>query len=435
MKHSPTSRAAGRQLLLLLVSLWGVGPAVAAPPSQADIEIRFWASRLERDPFDYIPPLKLAGAYSQKARESGDPSYYRRAEQALRKALERAPGHYSALATLASVWVGQHRFQEARALAERCIRLRPSDAFNYGTLGDAQVELGKYSAAAETIQRMLDLEPGLPAYARMAYQRELHGDRRGAVELMRKAGEAADPLDVRSKAWCWTQSGDLSFKGGDLGQARRQYDTALSCLPGYYLAFFGKARVAAAQRKLGEAEQLLTQAIAVIPRPDFIAALGDVYALMDQREKARKQYDLVVQIEEVNRVAGAPDNRRLSLFYSNHDRDLATALSLAQREYAARQDIYTCDALAWALYKNGRYSRAWQMAQQAMRLKTEDAAILYHAAMIARRIPGQMGEAKRLLKQALAINPYFDLRQAAKARVALAAIAAGKAGPPAKSRQ
>lgn len=414
----------GRQLLLLLVSLWAVGPAAAAPTGQADYEIRFWAARLERDPYDYIPPLQLAGAYSQKARETGDPNYYRRAEQALRKSLERAPGHYSVLATLAAVWVGQHRFREARTLAERCVRMRPTDPYNYGTLGDAQVELGQYAAAAATIQHMLELEPGLPAYARTAYQRELHGDRLSAVEMMRKAAEAADPQDLYSQAWCWTQLGDLFLKGGELAQARRQYDTALHCLPGYYLALFGKGRVAAAQRKLEEAEQLLNQAIAVIPRPDFIAALGDVQALAGKKEEARKQYDLVVQIERVNRVAGAPDNRRLSLFYSNHDRDLASALSLAQREYVARQDIYTCDALAWALYKNQRSTQAWAMAQQAMRLQTEDAAILYHAGMIARHVPGRAGEAKRLLKRALALNPYFDLRQAPKARAALAVLGA-----------
>jgi tetratricopeptide (TPR) repeat protein len=421
----------GRTLFLLLVTLWAAGPALAAPTQrgQTDDEIRFWAARLQRDPYDYISPRKLAAAYLRKARECGDPSYYRRAEQAVRKSLAWTPDRYSALATLASVWVGQHRFREARELAERCVRMQPSDSFNYGTLGDAEVELGHYPAAAAAIQRMLALEPGLSAYARTAYQRELHGDRHGAIEMMRRAAEAADPQDVQSKAWCWTQLGDLSFKGGDLAQARRQYDSALSDFPDYYLALFGKARVAAAERKLQEAEPLLTRAIAVIPRPDFIAALGDLYALAGRKQQARQQYDLVVQIEKVNRAAGAPDARRLSLFYSNHDRDLATALVLARQEFAMRSDIYTCDALAWALYKNHRYAEAWAMAKQAMRLQTEDAGIFYHAGMIALRLPGQTEEGQRLLKRALAVNPYFDLRQAVKAREALAALAVRAAAP------
>src|SRR5206468_3139296 len=54
---------------------------------------------------------------------------------------------------------------------------------------------------------------------------------------------------------------------------------------------------------------------------------------------------------------------------------------------------------------------------------TADAAILYHAGMIAARVPGQSAEAKRLLEQALALNPYFDARQAPAARRELAALA------------
>jgi tetratricopeptide (TPR) repeat protein len=403
------------------LTVWPGLPATAAP-SPSDARIRFWESRLQRDPEDHITPAKLGAAYVQKARESGDPGYYARAEQALRKSLERLPDNHEALATLASVQVGQHRFREARELAEKCVRLHPDDAFSYGTLGDAQVELGDYEASARSIQHMLELEPGLPAYARMSYQRELHGQRKEALRLMGLAVAAAVPSDPHGGAWCRTQLGDLYFKGGDLDNAGRQYEAALKQLPDYYLALVGQARVATARQKLDEAAQFLTRAIAAIPRPDFVAALGDVYALSGKSEQARQQYDLVLQIEEVNRVAGVPDKRRLSLFYANHDRDLDAALALAQQEYAVRQDVYTCDAFAWALYKKGRYPVAWDAAQRAMRLKTEDAAIHYHAGMIAARLPGHSTDAERLLKRALALNPYFDPRQVPAARRELAAL-------------
>jgi tetratricopeptide (TPR) repeat protein len=391
-----------------------------------DALVRAASGEVRSHPGNAACYTKLAVAFMRKQRESGDPAYYGRAEQALRKALALSPDNYEALKTLAWVQMGQHRFAEARKLAEQCIRLQPNDYWNYGTLGDADVELGEYPAAVEAVQHMVDLKPGLPAYARVAYLRELHGKRPGAIKMMVMAAEAANPVDHESNAWCWTQVGDLAFKGGELKEARHSYDVALHWLPDYYLALAGQARVATAERKLDEAERCLTRAIAVIPRPDLLAAVGDVYALAGKSEQARKQYDLVVQVEAVNRAAGAPDNRHLSLFYANHDRDLATALSLARREFAARHDIYTCDALAWALYKNRRYAEAWSMARQAMRLKTEDAAILYHAGMIAERVPGGATDARRLLQRALAVNPYFDPRQAPQARRVLAALGAGR---------
>jgi tetratricopeptide (TPR) repeat protein len=319
--------------------------------------------------------------------------------------------------------LGQHRFGEARRLAQQCVQREPADAMAYGLLADACVELGEYKAAVAAVQKMVDLQPGTPAYARVAYLRELHGEREGALQMMRLSARAASPAAPESRAWCWTQVGDLLFDGGKLKEARRQYDLALFYRPRYPLALAGKARVATAEWKLAEAEQLLIQAISVSSQPELHSALGDVYFLAGKREQARKQYALVLKAEQAGPAAGAaPECHHRVLFCANHNRGLETALSLARREYAGRNDIFTCDALGWALYKNGRYGEAWRVAQQALRLNTQDAQILYHAGMIARRVPGQKEKARRLLQRALALNPYFDLREVPKARAALAAL-------------
>ena len=57
-------------------------------------------------------------------------------------------------------------------------------------IADAQIELGRYGAAARTLQRMVDLKPELASYARVSYFRELHGDLAGALQAMRLAVSA-----------------------------------------------------------------------------------------------------------------------------------------------------------------------------------------------------------------------------------------------------
>ena len=57
---------------------------------------------------------------------------------------------------------------------------------------DANVELGRYDDASATLQELLDRHPGLPAYARLSYVRELHGDTSGALRAMREADTAAN---------------------------------------------------------------------------------------------------------------------------------------------------------------------------------------------------------------------------------------------------
>src|SRR5579862_4558951 len=103
----------------------------AQSPGSLDEVVQSALDEVRRQPRSADACTALAVAYMRKQRESGDPAYYRRAEQAARQ-------------SLAWVEMGEHRFREARQLAERCTRLQPADYWNYGTLGDANVELGNY---------------------------------------------------------------------------------------------------------------------------------------------------------------------------------------------------------------------------------------------------------------------------------------------------
>ena len=98
----------------------------------------------------------------------------------------------------------------------------------------------------------------------------------------------------------------------------------------------------------------------------------------------------------------------LALFYADHDIKLDEALTLAHKEFEVRHDIYTWDALAWALYKNGKYQEASDAMDHALRPGARDALLLFHAGMIASRL-GQTSQAKERLQSALSINPHFHV--------------------------
>src|SRR5439155_26644291 len=164
---------------------------------------------------------------------------------------------------------------------------------------------------------------------------------------------------------------------------------------------------------------LYQKAIAIVPMPDFAAALGDIYASMGQSAEAEKQYALVEYIGLISKVNREIYNRQIALFYADHDRKLEEALQLAQSEIAVRKDIYGYDALAWCLYKNGRISESMKAITQALRMKTRDAKPYYHAGMIY-SAAGRSAEAKNFLKTALAIQPHFHLIQAKRAEELLA---------------
>ena len=96
----------------------------------------------------------------------------------------------------------------------------PDDVMVYGYLADANTELGNYDAAVKAIQWMLNIKPGnIAGLTRAAYQRELHGDISGAMELMQMAYDATPYQEFEDRAWILTQMSHLSLVGGDLPKA------------------------------------------------------------------------------------------------------------------------------------------------------------------------------------------------------------------------
>jgi tetratricopeptide (TPR) repeat protein len=155
-----------------------------------------------------------------------------------------------------------------------------------------------------------------------------------------------------------------------------------------------------------------------------VAALGDVYAKAGNAVEAKKQYDLVGYIARLNTFNQIVYNRELSAFYADHDIHLEQALELARKEFEVRHDIYTWDALAWALYKNSQPEQAAAAMTEALRLDTKDPLLMFHAGMIYGRL-GDSKKAADYLHRAIALNPQFHLFYADLARATLQRLSNG----------
>ena len=118
----------------------------------------------------------------QQARVTSDPSFYPKAQGALRRSLDLQPqDNEGALVGMAALAAARHDFAAALRLGTSARQIDPYDANVYGVIGDAQLELGRYQDAFDTFQTMVDTKPTLSAYARVSYARELLGDVPGAI--------------------------------------------------------------------------------------------------------------------------------------------------------------------------------------------------------------------------------------------------------------
>jgi tetratricopeptide (TPR) repeat protein len=200
-----------------------IEPAVGmpgAPATSADglrQRVSDMEKRLAEQPNDHAAAVLLADALLRQARVTGDGRLSGRAGSVLTSVLKDAPGHYEALRLLSASRLSQHRFREALQMARRARDLRPEDAWNYGVIGDALVELGEYDEAFESFDKMMSLRPSAAAYARVAYARELQGNLprgHGACEGGHHCARPGGASVVQRPAWRALFQDEEAGRGG-----------------------------------------------------------------------------------------------------------------------------------------------------------------------------------------------------------------------------
>ncbi len=362
-----------------------IAPAVGmpgAPTTSAEglaQRIREMEVRLGERPQDNGAAVLLADALLRQSRVTGDGRLPARAGSLLTSVLKDTPGHYDALRMLGAVYLSQHRFRDARDVGRRARDLRPSDAWNYGVIGDASIELGEYEDAFEAFDNMVKMRPGAAAYARVAYARELQGNLTGALRAMQMAGEATSAHDPEARAWYGAHVGDLYLHMGQVAAAEREYRRAAFVFPDHPFAMIGQGKVQAVLGNREGALSIFLNQLRSTPSLDLAARIGDLYAQGGNSAEAERYYQLG---EELAGPSIAQTESTLALFLAERDRSLPEAVKVAEAVATTRHDIFTQDALAWAYYKTGRLDEALAASQRALRTGTRDERILSHAAAI-----------------------------------------------------
>ena len=384
-------------------------------------------ARLREKPDDTKTQLLLAQAYMQEGRVTGDHPYYDMAAvKLLDEILRREPDSFEALCCKASLSLTQHHFTEGLALAEQAVQINPNNAFVYGLLCDANVELGRYPEAVRMADKMNTVRPDLRAYARVSYLREIHGDAPGAIEAMDMATKAGVG-GLEQTEWARITLGHLYETTGDLARAEQHYQTALTARPGYAYALAGLGRVAKARRDYPVAIAHFQKARATVKDYAFADELTDLYRLNHEPAKAEQ-----MAREAINMLANdakeADDNEQMGHYA---DRELAyaylktneldKALEHAKLEHERRPDnIDVQETLAWVHYKRSEHADAQKLISQARRTNSQSPTLLCRAGLIATKT-GRAAEGQALIRQALSINPYLSNELAAEGKQLLAA--------------
>jgi tetratricopeptide (TPR) repeat protein len=319
---------------------------------------------------------RLGWAYISKARRTLDAGYYKLAEKTADVMDARFGPSDEALLLRGHVFHNLHRFQDAEAVARQLVARR-GIAFDYALLSDSLMEQGKITESVAACQKMMALKPGVDAYSRAANLRWLTGDLPGATEAMEAAVHAGSPLDATNTAWTLSRLSSYYLQAGRSHEALSVAQGAEHLVPDYPPALLAEGRALLSLGQQASALASIRKAEELNPLPEYQWWLADTLRAAGDPEGALK-------VEaELQRRGEVADPRTFSLYLSTRRIDSPTAIRMATAELSNRGDVFTEDALAWALDSSGDHSGADTAITAALSGKTKDARLYLHAGEIA----------------------------------------------------
>ena len=342
--------------------------------------------KLAKDPNDVKVRLQIATIYLSEARITGEhPYYYPAVLKILDGVLYLNPNNFEATTFKASVKMSQHQFAEARELAEAARKINPDNAYVYGVLVDANVELGFYKDAIAMSDKMQVLKPSLESYSRASYLREIYGDFKGSISAMKLAIEAGMP---GSEPFCWSKKtlGHLYESTGQLNEAQKQYDDILFVRPSYAFAYGGQARILKANKQYDKALEVLEKAAKIMPEFSFHEEMAEIYDLQGNHEKALNKYEEVAKMLDQDAKSGHAVDLELCKLYTKSG-DLESAKKYGLIEYKKRpRNIDVNHAMAVVAFKMNDFKKAKEYMLVATSTGSKDPELLMNASKIDRTL-------------------------------------------------
>ncbi len=333
-------------------------------------------------PSDIKSRLQVAVIYINEARVTGEHAYYYPAILKILDGVLSLDGkNFEALVYKASVNMSQHHFAEAKVVAEQAKAINPANAYVYGVLVDANVELGNYEEAVKLSDKMQELKPSLESYSRASYLREIYGDYPGAIDAMKLAVQAGLP---GSEPYCWSKKtlANLYEKTGSWDDAEKQYQDILAVRPSYAFALEGLAKVEESRKNFPKALDLLKQAALIMPEFSFHEKMADIYLEQNQAENAKNKYLEVIEMLKADEKSGHTVSLEMCRVYTKAGM-YEEAEVQGLKEFKLRpKNIDVNLALASINFKKNDQQKAKEYIMTAQKTGSKDPEIIHTAKMI-----------------------------------------------------
>ncbi len=381
------------------------------PAKETSKYFELWNSKIKPDSMQLTSFGIVASEYTRFFNETGNITYLKKAEKALKKAATIAAvgksGYYRALSRN---YISQHRFKEALVWAEKAERMGSGLRASRSLLFDVHMELGDYNTAHSYLDLIYNKED-FGYLIRAAKWQDHKGNLDQAIFLMEKAKRKADASNnPETKLWAYTNLADFYGHAGRLEESYQHYLKTLAIDGDNAYAKKGIAWIVFSHEKNPEqALQILEAVTDVNATPDYHILKAEIASYAEEDLRASKSFDSFYQSVQ-NEAYGNMYNTHKIKFYIEVTGQYHKALFLAEEEVSNRPTPETYDLLAYAHLKNGNPTKAFDLVMTYVEGKTHEPEVLFHMAEIykAKGAEERVKELKDMLQDAsFEMGPEF----------------------------
>ncbi len=335
-------------------------------PDNLDRAVALFESALAKDPNFVQAHAALGEAYWAQFEQTTDSRWTDKARIAAEEARRLDPDHPSVTYTLAVIYEGSGRTDEAVEELRRTLTLQPNSDDSYRLLGEILAESGRINDAAEEFRRAIAIRPSFWGHHYSLGRAYLNaGKLADAALAFQRVTELQPDLPVGFQTL-----GVTYHMMGDLDRAVPNYLKAIE-LGLAWVAHSNLGTIYYRQGKFSKAAQSYAEALKLNPSSsNNHRNLGDAFQKLDRPEDARKAYLTSAELDR-NRLEVNP------------------------------KDARAMEMLAVVEAKLGRSAEALRLAAEAVKLAPEDSQALYSKAVV-HALTGQTEEAMVALKEAIA---------------------------------
>ncbi len=392
----------------------------AEQAGRTEVAIAAWRQAVAESPRYLKVYLQLADLYFESGEyEQAIQTYLSAIALVSENQISQPTGTANIFYNLGNSYLRAQQLEAAVSAYQQAVDINPEMVSAWANMGTALLEMERFDAAIVACQSALKVHTTTLSLGKVS---GVSPSELSNIEFTLKTAQDIKAGEYTMQAYRLWRQGFSAGNRGDIRAALKLWEQAVALSPRYATAYENLAWGYFNLKQFDNAIEAAKTVQTVRPHPqvaqliEFASELKtgkypfEAYQLWEQGRRAGAAGNLEAAVALLSQaIAVGPEfaaayNTLAWLYADKLGTNLAEAEKLAKRALELDPDAtHINDTLGWILYKQGRYTEALTVFEQALAHAPDNAEYLYHGSLAAMK-NGQTSQALEYLNRAVALD-------------------------------